>query len=68
MFKIRCEVSGGVTGYRCGFMKDEHGKVQTFATAAEAEVVAAQAREAVKGNTRATFNYTVAEDWEGGEA
>ena len=40
MYKTLCQVSGGVTGTRCAFLKDANGKERWFATKEEAQTEA----------------------------
>jgi hypothetical protein len=60
-FYVRCQVSGGVTGLRVGFLKRE-GQTVRFETREEAQAAADEATAAVAGNTRAVFDYRVVED------
>jgi len=62
MFGIWCEVSGGVTGYRCAWMKN-NGVLGKFATRDEAEKEAHARNEKANGNPYRTadFRYTVRE-------
>jgi hypothetical protein len=61
-FGIWCEVSGGVTGYRCAWLKSD-GEIQTFETREAAEVEAARLMKATNGNPHrvASFSYSVRE-------
>ena len=59
-FKIRCEVSGGVTGYRVGYLQEGIGKTRVFDNQDAAEIEANKLT--AKMNTpyaSATFRYTV---------
>jgi hypothetical protein len=59
MFRIKCRVSGGVTGTREAYMK-ERGVVQYFATRKEAEAIADHRNKTANGPyATATFKYTV---------
>ena len=60
-YKIQCEVSGGVTGHRVGFLKNAD-EVVVFTTREEAETEAKRLRRRTANNTRATFSYTVVEE------
>lgn len=58
-FKIYCEVSGGTTGYRCGYLK-KNGVAIVFDTQAEADTAAKDLNVAMNGpHAVATFRYTV---------
>ncbi len=60
-YRIRCEVSGGVTGHRVSVLK-ENGKVAEFRHREEAEKVARRLNiDANTVATRAVFSYTVIE-------
>lgn len=60
MFRILCEVSGGMTGYRSGYLKN-NGREVEFETEAEAAAEAARLNEQMNGNPHRTanFRYTV---------
>jgi len=60
MFRILCEVSGGVTGYRCAYLKKD-GREIKFKTQAEAEAEAARLNERTNLNPYSTadFRYTI---------
>lgn len=45
MFKIKCEVWGGVTGHRVGMLRDTDGSEKEFATRGAAEKEAAKLME-----------------------
>ena len=59
-WKIYCEVSGGVTGYRAAWLKKD-GKEQVFFVKAEAIVEAQRLNEKLNSNPfrTAEFKYTV---------
>lgn len=59
MFRIRCRVSGGVTGTRESYMK-ERGVIQYYATKVGAQKIADHYNRVSNGPFRtATFKYTV---------
>jgi len=59
MFRIKCRVSGGVTGTRESYMK-ENGVVMYFDDKAEAQVIADHNNQERNGPyATATFRYTV---------
>jgi hypothetical protein len=60
MFRIWCEVWGGVTGHRTAWLKDDIG-IATFATREEAEAEAARLNASGNNNPhrKANFSYTV---------
>lgn len=61
MFTILCEVSGGVTGYRCALLKRD-GVVQQFETREAAEAEAARLNKRMNGPyASADFRYTAQE-------
>jgi hypothetical protein len=58
MFKILCQVSGGVTGTREAWLKRDGVEI-VFATADEAEAEANRLREHMNANrSGASFHYT----------
>jgi hypothetical protein len=58
-FKIFCEVSGGTSGYRCGYLK-KNGNALVFNTQDEADNAAKDLNTAMNGKYAvATFRYTV---------
>jgi hypothetical protein len=58
-FRIFCEVSGGVTGYRCAYLKRK-GIEEIYDDQLDAENDAAALSLKNNGpNARATFRYTV---------
>jgi hypothetical protein len=59
MYGVWCQVSGGVTGTRAGWMK-ENGKRVELPTLEEAEQAAAEARELASRST-ARHEYTACE-------
>ena len=61
-YGVWCQVWGGVTGSRAGWLK-ENGKPQVFATLAEAEQVAAEHQASIKDRPHgsARFSYTAEE-------
>jgi hypothetical protein len=65
MFRIWCEVCGGVTGSRAAWLK-HNGKIAEFATREEAEAEAAYYNKTANGNpyfaSTASFRYTVRSD------
>jgi len=57
MYVIKCRVSGGVTGTRESYLK-ENGEVQTFTDKTEAELVAAGLQMSMnRGPGLAVFHY-----------
>lgn len=61
IFKIWCEISGGVTGHRADWLKS-NGEVITFRDRGNAELVAQRLRDSRNGPfRRADFSYTVKE-------
>jgi hypothetical protein len=60
MYRILCEVSGGMTGYRSAYLKKDGQQVE-FTTEAEAEAEAARLNKQMNGNPHRTadFRYTV---------
>ena len=65
-FVIVCEVSGGVTGYRRGLLR-EKGQTKLFPTHEAAEEHARELRARPRGGM-ATFRYTPAPAWQEGAA
>lgn len=58
-FRVFCEVSGGVTGYRCSYMK-RNGEEMIFASKEAAELAAHNAMRQMNGPYAvARFKYTV---------
>lgn len=66
-FRILCEVSGGVTGYRCSYLK-RRGKVQVYDDQLTAELDASALNEKMNadGNV-AIFKYTAERCMSGAE-
>jgi hypothetical protein len=63
MYKIRCTVSGGVTGYRSSILKTASGAVREFETRKDAEAVAKRLNEQMNhANSVASFSYAVEVD------
>lgn len=60
MFRIWCEVWGGVTGSRAAWLK-QNGEIADFATREAAEAEAARLNDRTKDNPRASFSYSVRE-------
>ena len=60
MYKIFCEVHGGVAGYRAGYVKSE-GKIAVFQTRKEAQAKADRLNVAHNENPQrvSQFSYTV---------
>jgi hypothetical protein len=64
MFKILCEVSGGVTGYRRSFLKNgKTGDIQYYDLFEDADEEAHRLNTERNGNPfrKASFSYTVVE-------
>lgn len=59
-WKIWCQVSGGVTGYRAMWLKEGDGEEASFTTREEAEREAAKLTERANANAyrTASFCYT----------
>lgn len=59
-WKIWCQVSGGVTGYRAAWLKNGNGEEASFATREEAEREAAELTATANGGAyrTASFYYT----------
>lgn len=65
-FVVVCEVSGGVTGYRRGLLRDKTGQTKLFPTMEAAATHALELERRPRYGT-ATFRYTAAPAWlEGG--
>ena len=60
MFKIYCEVWGGVTGYRTGHLT-ENGQEREFDTRAEAEELAEDLNAKSNRSTGTAYRYSVVE-------
>lgn len=60
-FVVECEVWGGVTGHRKGFLR-RNGEVIRFATLEDAQREAAAASERTKASPTARFSYRAAEE------
>ncbi|KKK45185.1 hypothetical protein LCGC14_3165910 [marine sediment metagenome] len=61
MYRILCQVSGGVTDYRSAYLK-ERGVEVTFNTKAQAQIKADQLTESVNSNPNLIglhFSYTL---------
>jgi hypothetical protein len=63
-YRIFCEVYGGGTGHRSGWLKDTEGNAATFPTLEAAQAEAKRLSDRTNGNPHrtATFKYTVRED------
>ena len=62
-YGIFCEVSGGVTGYRCAWLKAGDGKERVFKNMETARAEARRLSEKTNGNPyrKADFRYSVRE-------
>jgi len=57
-YVIHCEVTGGITGRRVAFLKDDFGNTAVFPDRETADAVVVNLRDAVRGmNTRCIFTY-----------
>lgn len=56
MWAVKCEVWGGVTGYRQGLLR-ANGNVQIFRTEEAAQAQADECKQAVRHNGTAQFWY-----------
>jgi len=62
-FRIFCEVSGGVTGYRYSYLK-KWGKAMLFSTQEAAQAECDRLKKKMNGpHARATFSYSVEENY-----
>lgn len=57
MWAVKCEVWGGVTGYRQGLLRGEGGKVQVFPTEDAAQAQAEECKQATRNS------HAVAQFW-----
>ncbi len=57
MFTILCEVSGGVTGYRQGYLRNGEGGLATFTTEAKAQTEAYRLTNEHMSNRYRTADY-----------
>ena len=62
MYKIRCQVQGGITGYRTALLK-KNGEIAEFETREEAQAEADRLTEKMLNNHTASFSYTVEEEF-----
>lgn len=61
-FRILCEVSGGVTGYRTAYLKENGGKIVIFESQEKADIHRDQLASNAKAKAQyatATYRYTV---------
>lgn len=59
-YRVYCAVSGGVTGFRESYLRDESGELR-FPTYDQAEAVASHLRATMGRNSPATFYYSAEE-------
>ena len=64
MYKIFCEVHGGVTGYRAGYMKSD-GKLVSFKTRKEAQAKADSLNLLRNSNPHRVVQCSYAVDYDG---
>lgn len=58
MWSVKCEVWGGVTGYRYGLLRGSNGAVQVFEDEQSAQVAADECKQAVcNSHSTAQFWY-----------